>query len=291
MLWARKARSYIHPNFQMNTAVNMGIKSITEMKYRHVINHWKGKTIGMTWMTREVKEIIAEKARRIKNYSKFKRPEDLAEANRLRRLVSFMRVETKRGQVHEAYTDFKDGHQQFWKRISELIKPSKSNTTADFLHHLSGERVPESESADYFNEFFANVGQKMSEAMNFDINSNTGTEYQVNIECPPLVIEQDEVRKLVNKIKTTKSSGITSINARVLKHALLGLIPQLTDLYTKSINNCIFPDPWAVSTVVPIPKAGCLREIGNWRPINLLPVPGRMLEKIVHNHVYSLTST
>ena len=60
---------------------------------------------------------------------------------------------------------------------------------------------------------------------------------------------------------------------------------MLCDIFRKSIDYSCFPDSWSISTVVPIPKTGALNEISNWRPINLLPIPGRILEKIIHSHI------
>ena len=120
----------------------------------------------------------------------------------------------KKGQIDEAFRDNQNGHQQFWKRIAELIKPDKSNTSADFLHHESGERVASEQAADYFNEYFATVGEKMSRKMNYDINTHRDINYVVAEECQPCVIEEDKVLKLVQGIKTNKSSGIDGINAR-----------------------------------------------------------------------------
>ena len=242
-------------------------------------------------MTREVKEYIAEKGRRIMNYTRHKRRQDLDEANRLSGIINKMRKNMKKGQVDEAYRDFTNGHQKFWKMIAELIKPDKVNQTADFIHHLTGEKVHNDKAADYFNEFFATVGEKMCTNMNFDIQAHPDLTYEVRMECPPIEIVEDMIRKLVNGIKTSKSSGIDGINARVLKDALSVLIPQMVDLFKKSIEHGIFPDKWAVSTVVPIPKSGSLNEIGNWRPINLLPIPGRLLEKIVHEQILSHLQT
>ena len=249
------------------------------------LREFKIKGTDASWMTGEIKELIAEKSRRILSYARHKHPADLTESNRLRSLICRMRKDIKKQEVDEAFRDNKNGHQQFWKKIAELIKPDKSNSSADFLHHETGQKVPPEESADYFNEFFATVGEKMCNNINFDINNSQVGEAPIETPCTDLVIEEECIRKLVNKIKTTKSSGIEGINARVLKDALTVLVTQLCDVFRNSLSEGIFPDSWSVSTVVPIPKAGSLNEISNWRPINLLPVPGRLLEKVVHGHI------
>ena len=121
--------------------------------------------------------------------------------------------------------------------------------------------------------------------MNYNVNNYNDVRYDIEHDCPSIIIDEAHVRKLVGNIKTTKSSGIDGINSRVLKEALAVLIPQLCDIFRKSLDESCFPDSWSISTVVPIPKTGSLSDISNWRPINLLPIPGRILEKIVHSNI------
>ena len=37
--------------------------------------------------------------------------------------------------------------------------------------------------------------------------------------------------------------------------------------------------------VIPIPKSGNLTNVGNYRPISLLLLPGKLLEKFIHNQL------
>ena len=51
-------------------------------------------------------------------------------------------------------------------------------------------------------------------------------------------------------------------------------------MMNQSLVTGIFPDKWAVASVTSIPKAGNLTSAKNWRPISILPLPGKILEKI-----------
>ena len=95
-------------------------------------------------------------------------------------------------------------------------------------------------------------------------------------------VEDDEVRKYVNKIKTHKASGHNYVNARVLKDILLLIIPQLACMFNNSISSGIFPDKWAIGTIVPIPKTGDLSNMSIWRPITLLLAISKIMERMVH---------
>ena len=42
----------------------------------------------------------------------------------------------------------------------------------------------------------------------------------------------------------------------------------------------IFPNTWAIATVTPIPKSGNLHLTSNWRPISIIPLIGKLMEKL-----------
>ena len=47
----------------------------------------------------------------------------------------------------------------------------------------------------------------------------------------------------------------------------------------------IFPSSWKKATVIPLYKGGDRTDVGNYRPISLLPLPGKLLEKIAHQRI------
>ena len=46
-----------------------------------------------------------------------------------------------------------------------------------------------------------------------------------------------------------------------------------------------FPDDWKIATIVSLYKGGKKDEVSNYRPVSLLPVVGKILEKIIHIHI------
>ena len=48
-----------------------------------------------------------------------------------------------------------------------------------------------------------------------------------------------------------------------------------------------YPDIWKLANVTPIFKTGDKQLIKNYRPISLLPICGKMFEKIIFNNLYS----
>ena len=58
------------------------------------------------------------------------------------------------------------------------------------------------------------------------------------------------------------------------------------DVLQKCIDTGIFPDSWKYANVQPVHKKNNRQIKSNYRPISLLPTCGKLLEKIVFEHVY-----
>ena len=53
-------------------------------------------------------------------------------------------------------------------------------------------------------------------------------------------------------------------------------------LFNNSISTGKIPKPWKVSSVVPVPKGSVTLPVSNYRPISLLPVVSKLLERHMH---------
>ena len=111
---------------------------------------------------------------------------------------------------------------------------------------------------------------------NLEIFPNVGTE--LDFYFIPMQI----VEKLVHNINIHKSSGIQDLSSELLRNAFSVLIVELTHLFKESITQKIFPAKLAVGCITPIPKGGDHLDPGNWRPITILPIPSKLLERAIH---------
>lgn len=95
------------------------------------------------------------------------------------------------------------------------------------------------------------------------------------------------VKKVINDINIYKSSATKDLSSIVLKPAFFILIPQLTYMFNLCLSSGIFPDPWKCAIVIPLQKEGNKSDVSNLRPISLLPLIGKLLERIMHTQLVS----
>ena len=61
---------------------------------------------------------------------------------------------------------------------------------------------------------------------------------------------------------------------------------QETHVFNLSPTHCTFPDIWKSARITPLYKEGPHDNCSNYRPISVLPILSKMLERLVHNQVY-----
>ena len=70
-----------------------------------------------------------------------------------------------------------------------------------------------------------------------------------------------------------------------LRGTAYAITPALTTLFNLSLNLCTIPDEWKKSNITPIHKSGDKSDASNYRPISLLSLISKVLERCIHNRV------
>ena len=132
------------------------------------------------------------------------------------------------------------------------------------------------------NRFFTNIGPDLAKQHNKRWRYYGETLHD-NIES--FVTNVEEVHLLCKDINIMKSSGIDLLSARLCKDAFLVLEQQMVHIFNSSLATGTFPDKWKIGKIIPLFKGGDRESVNNYRPVSLLPLPGKMLEKIVHSRI------
>jgi hypothetical protein len=91
---------------------------------------------------------------------------------------------------------------------------------------------------------------------------------------------------------TNKAPGYDKVSMTVIKAFLPSILPVITDLFNTSFSTACFPKDWKQAKVVAHPKEGDHEVAYNNRPISLLPVMSKVLEKLANDQFvdYLITS-
>ena len=98
--------------------------------------------------------------------------------------------------------------------------------------------------------------------------------------------DPEEIDKIVSNLKPKSSSGHDNFTSKLLKSLKTELKTPLSILANISINEGTYPETYKLAEVVPIYKSKSKDDVGNYRPISLLPTFSKILEKLLHKRIY-----
>ena len=101
--------------------------------------------------------------------------------------------------------------------------------------------------------------------------------------CLPLKnITPKEVLKAIHELHDNKSPGYDLISATLLKHLPKKGITLIVAIFNACLRLSIFPSQWKIAQVIMILKPGKTpHEVSSYRPISLLPLMGKLFEKMI----------
>ncbi|RMB98957.1 hypothetical protein DUI87_24502 [Hirundo rustica rustica] len=97
----------------------------------------------------------------------------------------------------------------------------------------------------------------------------------------PPVIQEEAVRELLSHLDIHKSMYPAGIHPRVMRELADELVKPLSIIYQQSWLTGEAPDDWKLANVTPIHKKGGKEDPGNYRPVSLTSVPGKIMEQFI----------
>ena len=72
----------------------------------------------------------------------------------------------------------------------------------------------------------------------------------------------------------------------MLKICDSAIVEPLSILFNNCLNQSIFPDIWKRWNICPVHRKGDKQIIINYRPVSLLPICGKIFERLIFNSLY-----
>ena len=172
------------------------------------------------------------------------------------------------------------------KLINDVKGTNSKSSQVPALNSCS-ERCTDSSSADIaeqFNTFFTHVGPKLKEKIKHvplpEMNKVNHSMY-----LKPITI--DEVREIIENLDNKFSSGDDDISNVIVMLSSNITIPYLTQVINKSFEEGMFPDDLEKAKVIPLHKDGSKLDENNYRPISLLIVWSKIIERALFIRIYA----
>lgn len=184
-----------------------------------------------------------------------------------------------------------------WKIINEQVKNHKQQIknkqkSIETIKGEDGQEETESlKIANMFNNYFLNIAHKITsknkigpdKCMRY-LNMNIKPATTIRFET----VDYKELWTTVSNMKQKMTMDINDMNTKTLRQLILGN-EHLFELLYIVINDCldkgIFPDSLKCGRVIPLHKKGDCLELGNYRPVCILPTISKILESLIKKRI------
>ena len=95
------------------------------------------------------------------------------------------------------------------------------------------------------------------------------------------------VLKHLNRLKRNKATGIDSLPPNLLKDCAEEIAGPISHIINLSLTTSTVPTIWKSAKINPAFKSGNPDLVENYRPISILPTLSKLLERTVHDQLYS----
>ena len=137
--------------------------------------------------------------------------------------------------------------------------------------------------------FFVSVGPNL--ARKIPQSSTSCTKYikggrltETLFLCPTY---EEEIANIIKNLKCGSAAGWDEISTKIVKSSCFHIRVMLRHLFNLSLLSGIFPNELKITRVVPLFKSGDPQHFSNYRPVSILPIFSKILERLVYNRILS----
>ncbi len=237
------------------------------------------------WITQPVKKFLRKMNHAYKNFVSKGRPSNKLEG--IKRMISEgakMIDNAKTNYLRKAGQTLADpgtSSKTYWSLINTVLNKAKTPIIPPLLEN--GLFITDfGEKAQLFNNHF------ILQCTTID----TGSEIPPEIPGSPtsisdIEIADDQILNIIRSLNPNKAHGWDEISIRMIKLSDAALVTPLRIIFTNCLQQGLFPKILKRANVVPVHKKNAKNVKTNYRPISLLPIFGKIFEKLVYNSLYS----
>ena len=101
-----------------------------------------------------------------------------------------------------------------------------------------------------------------------------------------IAISDTDILSILRSLNTNKAAGSDGISGQMLLICDKSVVLPLQIIFRNILETSTYPDMWKLANVTPIFKKEDKQLVKNYRPISLLPICGKIFEKLVFNSLY-----
>ena len=234
---------------------------------------------------KKFKKFLRKKNHAYKTFVKNGRPEDkLEEVQNMISEGAKMIEDAKRNYLRKTGQTLANpgtSNKTYWTLINTVLNKAKIPIIPPLLEN--GLFITDfNEKAQLFNDHF------ILQCTTIDTGSEIPQDTPgIPTQIEDFAISEEKILKIIRSLNPNKAHGLDGISTRMIKLSDASLVTPLKIIFTNCLRSGVFPEIWKRTNLVPIHKKNEKNLKSNYRPISLLPIFGKRLEKLVYDSLYS----
>ena len=188
---------------------------------------------------------------------------------------------------HRLLNNDPQNSRKFWNTIKSIFPTKPKNTIPNF--------VDNTERANKFGSYFSNIVRKLKSCAypltNFTWKYPRKRSLRTDKIFRFSYISTAFVEREIRQLKQNKATGTDQLPPNLLKDCSVLIAKPIAHILNLSVKTSTVPSLWKSAKICPIFKSGKSELVENYRPISVLPVLSKILEKTVHQQLYSFLET
>ena len=237
------------------------------------------------WLSDGLKLSIKHKNKLFKR--KNKNPDLEAEYKSYRNLLNSLLHKAERDYYRSLLTKCRNNMKKSWKMLKDIINHKKQSASCSRFKINDVITSDKKRICNGFNDFYINVGSNL--AKKIPDSDKTPKDFIRNCNQNSMFVESvsdSDVCKIVTSLKSA-SSGWDGISLDVVKRAFMSIVQPLTHCMNLSLMNGVVPNELKIARVIPLFKAGDIAIFSNYRPVSVLPLFSKILERLMYARLLS----
>ena len=237
------------------------------------------------WINAEIRHMLNKKEtirRKLRTNSSNCRKQSYRNA---RSLIKSLIKESRSSYFDKVGAEIDTNPKRFWSLIKAFTKssncgnvPNSVSLYADIPDKTTLTANKPQNIADLFNTYFHSV-QNPSSLPNHPVNNEPAV--ASHTELSHLEVTASEVENQLKSLNANKAKGPDGIPGRLLKECAKEISSSLAKLFNKSLCLGMVPAEWKSANIIPLFKNGAKGHLENYRPISLLSLVSKILERCV----------
>ena len=180
----------------------------------------------------------------------------------------------------------------FWNLVKKVKRQErKQNTIGPIRDDQDNIILEDSAKATLMNDYFSTIGEYlMANLQPTQDHSSMHHIYRISPTFPELTLHHSMLLKDISIINPRKATGPDCVSPRDLKLCGESIIRGLQPLFKSSLAQSRIPSLWKTSRMHTVFKKGDSTDKSNYRPLQMLSIPSKILEATVCRNIDSFIS-